>query len=115
MAFLQLLPTILSLLIFCAHLFRNGFLVLVPLVLLFNLLLFVRHGLVARFFQVLLAGIAAERVLTAVFLAAKRADAGQPWVRSLLILGAVALFALFAATLYESEVLRRRYPRRLVF
>lgn len=115
MTFLQLLPTIVSLLAFCAHLFRNGLVFFVPLVLLTLPLLFVRHGLVARFFQAFLAFDCVIWVLSGVSLAMKRHEAGEHWLRPLLILCGVALFTLFAAALFESERLRQRYPRRLVF
>lgn len=114
MAFLLVVPTILSLLIFCAHLFRSGALVFVPLVLLSMPLLALRSGLVARFFQLLLVFISAQWVLTALFLANKRANAGEPWMRMAAILGGVALFAFFAAALFETPPLLRRYPRRFL-
>jgi hypothetical protein len=112
MALLLLIPTLLSVLIFCAHLFRAGALLLVPFVLLTLPLLLLRQGWVARVFEFLLLGIAIEWVLTAVFVANARQDAGEPWVRMAVILGCVALFALLAAALFETPRLHRRYPRR---
>jgi len=112
MAYLFLVPTLLSVVVFCAHLFRAGALLFVPLVLLTLPLLFLRQGWVARLFQFLLLFIAFEWVLTAVFLANTRANAGQPWVRMAVILGCVALFAVGAAALFETPQLHRRYPRR---
>jgi hypothetical protein len=88
---------------------------LLPFVLPLPLLLFVKHGLVARFFQLALFFIAAQWILVAVFKASHRAEAGEPWLRLVLILGGVALFAFFAAALFESERLKRRYPRRFSF
>jgi hypothetical protein len=115
MSFLLLLPTILSWLVFCAHLFKVGMLPLLPFVLPLPLLLLVKHGLVARFFQVALFFIAAQWILVAVFTAAQRADAGEPWLRLVLILTAVALFAFVAAACFEAPRLQRRYPRRFSF
>jgi hypothetical protein len=115
MTFLQLLPALLSWLVFCAHLFRIGMLPLLPFVLPLPLLLFLKHGLVARFFQAALLLIAAQWILVALFTAAHRAEAGQPWLRLVLILAGVALFAFLAAALFESERLQRRYPRRFSF
>ncbi len=115
MSFLHLLPAILSLLVFCAHLLYNGLLGFIPFVLLVLPLLFVRHGIVARFFQAFLAFTAVIWVLSGVSLAMKRHEEGGPWLRPLLILCGVALFTLFAAALFESERLRKRYPRKLVF
>ena len=106
MTFLQLLPTLLSWLVFCAHLFKVGML---------PLLLLVKHGLVARFFQLALFFIAAQWILVAVFKAEHRSEAGEPWLRMLLILVGVALFAFFAAALFESERLQQRYPRSFRF
>jgi len=113
MAYLLLVPTVLSVLIFCAHLFRAGALLLVPLVLLTLPLLLLRQGWVARLFQFLLLLIAIEWVLTAVFLANQRQAEGQPWIRMAVILGCVALFSGGAAALFETPQLHRRYPRRL--
>jgi hypothetical protein len=112
MAFLLLLPAVLSVLVFCAHLLRAGALLFIPLVLLALPLLLVRQGWVARLFQFLLLFIAFQWVLRAVFLANARLEAGEPWVRMAVILGCVALFAVGAAALFETPRLHRRYPRR---
>jgi hypothetical protein len=112
MALLYLVPTVLSLLIFCAHLFRAGALLFVPLVLLTLPLLLLEQGWVARLFQFLLLFIAFEWVLTATFLANARQETGEPWVRMVMILGCVALFAVGSAALFETPRLHRRYPRR---
>jgi hypothetical protein len=115
MSFLLLLPTILSWLAFCAHLLRNGFLVAVPFVLPLLLLLFVKHGLVARIFQLLLMFIAVQWLLVGAIRAAHRADAGEPWLRMLLILAGVAVLAFLSAACFEAPRLQRRYPRRFAF
>jgi len=115
MVFLLLLPTLLSWLVFCAHLVRNGFLVAVPFVLPLPLLLLVRHGLVARLFQLLLLFIAAQWLLVGAIRAAHRAEAGEPWLRMLLILAGVALLAFLSAACFEAPRLQRRYPRRFSF
>jgi len=115
MTFLQLLPTLLSWLVFCAHLFRVGMLPLLPFVLPLPLLLLVKHGLVARFFQLALFFIAAQWLIVAAFKAAHRAEAGEPWLRLVLILCGVALLAFLAAACFEAPRLQRRYPRRFSF
>lgn len=112
MAFPLLLPTLLSVLIFCAHLVRAQAVVLVPVLLSTLLLLLLRQGWVARLFQFLLLAIAFEWVLTAVFRANQRVAAGEPWIRMAVILGSVALFALVGAALFETPRLHQRYPRR---
>jgi len=112
MALLLLLPAVLSLLVFCAHLFREGALFLMLPVLFSLPLLFVRRGHVARFFEVLLLVAALEWGRAALFLALEREDQGRPWLRAVTILVAVALFTLFSAALFETRTMMRIYPRR---
>jgi hypothetical protein len=81
-----------------------------PLVISLGLMLF-RSGAVARYFQLLLLGLAAYWAFHAIGLGLDRADAGAPWLRLALILGGVALFNLLAAALWESKPLLRHYPR----
>lgn len=111
MVILQLTPAILSVLVFCAHLFRNDSVLLMLPVLFSLVLLFVERGWVARFFQVLLLIVALEWARSAVVLAMERQEADKPWVRGVLILAAVGLFALFAGVLFETRTLVRFYPR----
>jgi hypothetical protein len=111
---LLLAPTVLSVLIFCAHCFRGGLVLLIPPLLISLGLLVYRSGAVARFFQLLLLAIAGVWVFTALRMGLQRMEAGEPWLRMALILGGVALFALFAAALWESDTLLRRYPRTLL-
>lgn len=111
MRLLLLAPTVLCVLVFCASLFRGGFVLLIPpLVISLGLLVF-RSGAVARWFQLLLLGITGYWVFRAVSLGLERAEAGEPWLRMALILGGVALFNLLAAALWESKTLLRHYPR----
>lgn len=112
MVLLLLLPGVLSLLLFCAHLFRDGSIFLMLPVLFSLLLLLVRQGWVARFFEVLLLVAALEWGRAALFLAIEREDQGRPWLRAVLILAAVALFTLFSGALFEAPTLMRFYPRR---
>ena len=113
MSFVQLIPTLLSVLIFVAHLVRNGmFLFAIPIVVM-PLLLFVRQGWIARLFQIFLSFAALQFVLTGALIANERAKAGGPWIRVMVIMGGVALFALFAAALFETDRMHERYPRKL--
>jgi len=112
---LLLLPAILSLVLLAAHLLREGMLILIPFLLLLLPLLLLRRGWVARLWQVVLVAAALEWARTAVFLAADRAAAGESWLRMVVILAAVALFHLAAATLFETESLHRVYPRRPLY
>jgi len=63
----------------------------------------------ARVLQSLLVIGAIEWILTAVALAHLRAAHGQPYVRLLVILGAVTAFTLVAAFVFQSTTLRRRF------
>jgi hypothetical protein len=111
MAVLLLFPTVLSLLVFAAHLFRSqGFLPVLPILLCLPLL-FVPRGFVARFFQVLLLIAALEWTRSDVALALEREDAGKPWLRAVLIFAVVALFTLFSGILFYTRTLLRVYPR----
>ena len=112
---LLLLPAVLSLLLLAAHLLRAGLLILIPALILLLPLLLVRRGWVARLWQLVLMASALEWVRMAVFEAARREDGGQPWLRLVLILGGVALLAVVAAVLFETEALGRLYPRRPLY
>lgn len=112
MVLLLLAPGVLSLLVFCAHLFREGAVFLMLPVLFSLFLLLVRAGWVARLFEVLLLVAALEWGRAAFFLAFEREEEGRPWLRAVLILAVVALFTLFSAALFETRTLMRVYPRR---
>lgn len=114
MTALQLTPTVLAVLVFCAHCFRSGLIFLIPPLLISLGLLVYRSGAVARFFQLLLLAISGVWIFTALRIGLQRMDAGEPWLRMALILGGVAGFTLFAAALWESDTLLRRYPRTLL-
>ena len=111
---LQLTTTVLAVLVFCAHCFRGGLVLLIPPLLISLGLLVYRSGAVARFFQLLLLAISGVWVFTALRIGMQRMEAGEPLLRMALILGAVAVFTLFAAALWESDTLLRHYPRTLL-
>ena len=111
MPFLLVTPAIVSLLVFCGHLFRGGAGVFVLVVLPLPWLLLIQRGWVARFFQFFLLIATLEWIRTGVVLALERHEAGAPWLRMALILGAVAAFNFFAMTLFETRTLLRVYPR----
>jgi hypothetical protein len=109
--FLLLLPAGLSALILGAHFLRRDDFALVAVCLGLVALLFVRRAWAARVVQVALVLGALEWARTlAVLLPARRA-AGGPWVRLVVILGAVALLAVVAAALFETRGLRERFGR----
>jgi len=109
--FLLLMPAGLSALLLGAHFLRRGDLLPVVACLVLVALLFVRRDWAARVVQVALVLGAVEWARTlAVLLPARRA-AGEPWVRLVVILGAVALLAVAAAALFETRRLRERFGR----
>ena len=111
MTLLHLLPAIASLLALCGHVYRNlGLFFVLPLLGLFPLLL-LPYGWVARLWQMALVFESFEWVRTALALAIERDARGEPWLRMTIILGVVTLFTLAAAVMFESDRLRRAYPR----
>ena len=59
--------------------------------------------------QAVLVVAALEWGRTLVVLAGERQEAGEPWVRLAVILGAVALFTLGSALMFRLPALRQRY------
>jgi hypothetical protein len=108
-AFLLLTPAGLSALVLGAHFLRRGQFVLVVAAPALVVLLFVRRAWAARVVQVALLAAALEWLRTlAVLLPARRA-AGEPGLRLVVILGAVALVAVAGAVLFETPRLRDRF------
>ena len=112
MAFLALLPAILSYLVLAAHFLRGGHLVMTGLCLALAVALAFRNRWLALAAQVSLLLGAAEWVRTLVLLLAERRSLGEPFTRMALILGGVAAFTLASAFLFYCPVLRRRYGLR---
>ncbi|MDT8438925.1 MAG: hypothetical protein RQ729_07960 [Wenzhouxiangellaceae bacterium] len=113
MNLLRVLPAILSFWLLAAHFYRAGWLIPSALCALLPLLLLLRRDWVPRLLQALLVLGALEWLRTLYGLALMRMAFDMPWARLGLILGAVALFALFAAVLFETRALKRRYRREL--
>lgn len=109
MPFLRLLPAILALLVLAAHFYRAGLVFLVPVSLGLVLLLGVRFAWVPRVATAALALAALEWLRTLVVLADARLEAGQPWLRLVVILGTVLLLTLAAAWPLRSAAVRRWY------
>jgi glucose dehydrogenase len=105
---LLLLPG-LALLLLAAHLVHAGWVPLAGLALLLIGLLFVRRAWAARALQVVLAVATVEWVLTAYSLAQLRLEHGQPYLRLVLILGAVALLTTIAVAAFQHPALRRHF------
>lgn len=108
-SFLLLIPVVLSILAIGAHFLRAES--HIALLLCFNVLfcLFFRHPLVARGTQLALFLAGIEWIRTLVNLVADRSAHGEDWTRVALILGAVCLFTLGSACLFQTKNLRERY------
>jgi len=112
MVLFYLVPVFLSLCLLGAHFFRAGQIAPAVLALLVLFFLFIRRSwanLIVRF--VLLAG-AVEWLRTLVVLVIERQTLGLPWVRLVLILGAVILLTVCSAFCLKAEKLRPLYYRR---
>jgi hypothetical protein len=94
----------LALLLLAAHLLHGGMLPLAVLAILLAGLLWVRRPWAARVVQVVLLLAAVEWALTAAALAQMRQ--GEPYLRLVLILGAVTAFTLLAAYVFQRPRLR---------
>jgi hypothetical protein len=106
---IRLFPVILSLLLLGAHYYRAGLVLVAAVCALLPLVLLVRRWWVPRVFQGLLVLGALEWGRTLYMLAQMRIAFDQPWGRMALILGAVAVFTLLSALVFETRGLRRRY------
>ena len=106
---LPLLPVILSLLVLGAHFLRARSIALLGVVLILLVLLSVRRPWVARAVQAALLLGALEWARTLWALAARRMQAGEPAVRLVLILSAVALVTALSTLCFRAARVRRRY------
>lgn len=102
-------PVVLSLLVLAAHFLRAGALPVTGAVLCLLVVLFIRRAWVARLMQVVLALAALEWVRTLVVLAMRRSEQGEPFLRMILILGAVVAMTAVSALLFETRRMRRLY------
>ena len=111
MTFLLLLPVILSLLVLGAHFLRSGTLVLVAAVLALVGCLAARRAWVPRLVTGVLALGSIVWVWTLVLFSRERIEAGEPYVRLVVILGGVALFTALSSLVFLSRRLRAFYRR----
>jgi hypothetical protein len=109
---LSLVPVVLSLLLLGAHFLRAGAVALLPLVAITLVLPAVKRPWAARTVQagLLLGGV--EWVRTLLRLAAVRSVLGEPATKMVAILGAVTLFTLLSALVFELGPMKRRYGLR---
>ena len=101
---LRALPALFALLLFAAHLMREGqALLLLPCLTLAGLAFLTRPWAV-RTLQAALVVASLEWIRTLVLIRELRMEVGLPWLRMSLILGGVAAFTLIAAGLLRPEV-----------
>jgi hypothetical protein len=99
----------LALLLLAAHLVHAGWLPLATVAVLAIGLLALRRPWAARAVQVVLLIAIVEWVLTTVGLAQLRLRHGEPYLRLVLILGAVTLYTALAAAAFQHPALRRYF------
>ncbi len=105
---LLVLPAVVLLLL-AAHFFRAGLMPLTVVCLLLPALLFVREPWVPRVLQATLALGTLEWLRTAWVFATHRIEAGQPYIRLLVILGSVALVTGLAAAALRAQSSREHF------
>lgn len=108
---LALVLVILSALLVGAHFLRSAQYLGVAASLLVPLLLFFRSAWAVRVVQAGLLAAAGIWVATAAGTASMRMEAGQPWLRMAIILGAVAGVAVAGASMLQVPSVRQRLAR----
>jgi hypothetical protein len=111
MTSVQLLPAGLSALVLAAHFLRAGNSALLLASLSLIALMFVRRAWAARAIQVGLLLGTLEWLRTLLFLVAVRKQAGEPFVRLAVILGAVAAVTGASALVLQTRALRQHFGR----
>ena len=109
MVFLRLLPVIVSLLLLAAHFMRAGNYFLFGFSFGLLLLLFRKKAYIARLIQLVLIGGTVEWIRTTIIYVQERQDAGEPWIRLMLILGSVSLFTALSALSLQNKHLKDVY------
>jgi hypothetical protein len=109
MTFLCLIPVFLSLLLLAAHLLRWCGPVGAIIALAAAVLLAIPQRWAARIVQILLVLAALEWVRTGLAALSYRQATGEPWLRMVIIIGAVAVFTAASALVFQSRTLRDRY------
>ena len=109
MLFVCLIPMLFSVLVLAAHFLRTGPMILAVLCLIVPLTLFVRRMWALRLVQLFLLLGAAEWVRTLIVLVRDRQAQGEPWLRLVVILGAVAAFTAGAAFILQAKKVRDHY------
>lgn len=107
--FWLLFPSGLSALVLGAHFLRRGQVLLTMLCLGLVVLLYVRRPWARRVVQVALVAGAVEWLFTLALLVAERRASGEPWLRLVIILGAVGAVALGSALLLSTPRAARHF------
>jgi len=105
----RLLLPFLALLLLAAHFYRADGMALAALCAALTLLLAVPRPWAARLLQLALLLGALEWLRTLAAVAAMRVAMGQPYLRLVLILGAVAAFTLATAWIFQHRTLKARF------
>ncbi len=110
MKFPGMVSIVFSALLLGAHFRWHGMNLLSIPAVLFPALLFIKRAWAARTVQIILFLGALEWVRTTIEIAFRRMDAGEPWLRMAIILGAVAVFtAVSALPFSRNKELRKQY------
>jgi len=109
MLYIRLLLPAMALILLAAHFYRAGLLLPALLSAALPVLLAVPRPWAARSLQLALALGTLEWLRTLAAFATERMSLGQPWLRLVLILGAVAAFTLAAAWVFQHRALRARF------
>ncbi len=101
-----------SLLLLAAHFSRNNLNLLAIVFLFLPLLLFIKKIWIKRLMEIILFGGSIVWIFTIFHYVKIRIANGQSWIRLAIILGAVSLFTLFSAIVFEFKYLKSVYKNR---
>ena len=109
MIVLRLLPVMFADLIFAAHYSRAGHDWLAILILILPLSFFIRKTFIVRAWQIIMAFSALVWLKVTFDMVQIRISMETPWLRLVLILGAIALFSAFCAWWLENKKIKAFY------
>lgn len=107
---LRITLVIIAVLLLAAHFLRQSEFILLVLCVLTPLLFLVRKRWSLFALQMLMYLGAIIWTSTTVQIVQERLSSGEPWVRLIIILGAVILFTVGAGLLLNSSVIKDKYP-----
>ena len=105
----RLIPVVLSCLILAAHFFRAELPVLSVICLVVAFLPFYRKIWVPQFMRWFLVLGSIEWLRALFIFTRERMELGQPWLRLVIILGAVMLVTFFSAFVFQNDTLKKKY------